>query len=71
MRAARYYGKEDVRIEDIPKPECGEGQVRVNYQHALPPNSKLLVSFLSLVEGTLYPFNPLTSSKSPRSPQPS
>ncbi|KAJ9661738.1 hypothetical protein H2201_006409 [Coniosporium apollinis] len=29
MRAARYYGKEDVRIEDIPEPECGEGQVRI------------------------------------------
>lgn len=32
MRAARYYGKEDVRIEhDVPAPpqQLGEGQVRV------------------------------------------
>ena len=32
MRAARYYGKEDVRIEhDVPPPpqQLGEGQVRV------------------------------------------
>lgn len=29
MRAARYYGKEDIRIENIEKPTCGEGQVRV------------------------------------------
>jgi hypothetical protein len=32
MRAARYYGKEDVRIEhDVPSPpqQLGEGQVRV------------------------------------------
>ncbi|KAF2112989.1 chaperonin 10-like protein [Lophiotrema nucula] len=30
MRAARYYGKEDIRIEtDVAEGECGEGQVRV------------------------------------------
>ncbi|KAK0305867.1 hypothetical protein LTR29_016216 [Friedmanniomyces endolithicus] len=30
MRAARYYGKEDVRIvDDVERPTCGEGQVRV------------------------------------------
>ncbi|KAF1969470.1 hypothetical protein BU23DRAFT_652990 [Bimuria novae-zelandiae CBS 107.79] len=29
MRAARYYGKEDIRIEDVEVAECGEGQVRV------------------------------------------
>lgn len=32
MRAARYYGKEDVRIEhDVPEPpqQLAEGQVRV------------------------------------------
>ncbi|KAI5356859.1 Putative alcohol dehydrogenase, zinc-type, GroES-like superfamily, NAD(P)-binding domain superfamily [Septoria linicola] len=31
MRAARYYGKEDIQIkDDIPVPECGEGQVKVS-----------------------------------------
>ncbi|KAF1344025.1 chaperonin 10-like protein [Delphinella strobiligena] len=30
MRAARYYGKEDIRIEEIPKvSECGPGQIRI------------------------------------------
>ena len=33
MRAARYYGIEDVRLEDVPEPIPGEGavQVRVSY----------------------------------------
>jgi hypothetical protein len=30
MRAARFYGIEDIRIEDIPEPECGEGQIQVS-----------------------------------------
>lgn len=29
MRAARYYGKEDIRIEDVDEQKCGAGQVRV------------------------------------------
>lgn len=29
MRAARYHGKEDIRIEEIPRPTCGPGQVKV------------------------------------------
>ncbi|KAF2806416.1 GroES-like protein [Mytilinidion resinicola] len=29
MRAARYYGKEDIRIEQIDEAPCGEGQVRI------------------------------------------
>ncbi|OCL03902.1 GroES-like protein [Glonium stellatum] len=30
MRAARYYGKEDIRIEDVAEAPCSEGQVRVS-----------------------------------------
>jgi len=30
MRAARYHGQEDIRIEQIPKAECGHGQIRVS-----------------------------------------
>ncbi|KAF2086842.1 GroES-like protein [Saccharata proteae CBS 121410] len=30
MRAARYYGKEDIRIEEIPEEQCGPGQVKVS-----------------------------------------
>ncbi|KAF2095097.1 GroES-like protein [Rhizodiscina lignyota] len=29
MRAARYYGIEDVRVEEVPEPECGRGQVKI------------------------------------------
>lgn len=30
MRAARYYGREDVRIEDdVPRPSCGPEQVLI------------------------------------------
>ncbi|KAF2646023.1 sorbitol dehydrogenase [Massarina eburnea CBS 473.64] len=29
MRAARYYGKEDIRIEEVVEDRCGENQVRV------------------------------------------
>lgn len=30
MKAARFYGKEDIRIkDDIPRPVAGEGQVLV------------------------------------------
>ncbi|KAH8672044.1 chaperonin 10-like protein [Tricladium varicosporioides] len=29
MRAARFYGKEDIRVEQIDEPECKAGQVKV------------------------------------------
>ena len=29
MRAARYYGTEDIRVEEIEEPKCGEGQIKV------------------------------------------
>ncbi|KAF2666404.1 GroES-like protein [Microthyrium microscopicum] len=29
MRAARYYGKEDIRIEEIPEPKLGPGQIKI------------------------------------------
>ncbi|KAI0204254.1 GroES-like protein [Astrocystis sublimbata] len=29
MRAVRYYGKEDIRIEQIPEPTVGQGQVKI------------------------------------------
>jgi threonine dehydrogenase-like Zn-dependent dehydrogenase len=30
MRAARYYGKEDIRVENIPEPSVGAGQIKVS-----------------------------------------
>ncbi|KAI8654131.1 hypothetical protein NCS56_01369700 [Fusarium sp. Ph1] len=29
MRAARYYGKEDIRVENIPEPTVGAGQIKI------------------------------------------
>lgn len=29
MRAARYYGKEDIRIEQVPEPSAGPGQIKI------------------------------------------
>ena len=30
MRAARYYGIKDIQIKhDVPRPACGEGQIKV------------------------------------------
>jgi hypothetical protein len=29
MRAARYYGIQDIRIEQIPEPETQKGQIKV------------------------------------------
>lgn len=29
MRAARYYGKEDLRVEEIEEPKCGPGQIKI------------------------------------------
>lgn len=31
MKALRFHGRGDIRLEDIPKPTCGEGQVMVSY----------------------------------------
>lgn len=33
MRAATYYGPHDVRIEDVPEPEAGSGQVKLRVAH--------------------------------------
>ena len=32
MRAARYYGKEDIRIEDVPIPEVGPQECLVEIE---------------------------------------
>jgi threonine dehydrogenase-like Zn-dependent dehydrogenase len=30
MRAARFYGKEEIHIkDDVPRPICGDGQIKV------------------------------------------
>lgn len=32
MKAARYYGKGDIRIEDVPIPEIGKGQCLIEVE---------------------------------------
>ena len=32
MKAAMYYGRRDIRIEDVPEPEAGPGQVKVRVE---------------------------------------
>ncbi|KAK4548062.1 hypothetical protein LTR36_010782 [Oleoguttula mirabilis] len=29
MKAVRFHGKEDLRLEDIPEPQCGKGQIKI------------------------------------------
>lgn len=29
MRAVRFHGREDLRVDDIPEPRCGDNQVKV------------------------------------------
>ena len=44
MRAVRYYGREDVRVDDIPEPVCGSGQVKV-CQATKPPGTTKCFNF--------------------------
>lgn len=32
MKAARYYGREDLRVEEVPEPQAGEGEVLVEVE---------------------------------------
>lgn len=29
MNAVRFHGREDLRFEQVPEPECGKGQVKI------------------------------------------
>jgi threonine dehydrogenase-like Zn-dependent dehydrogenase len=44
MRAVRYHGREDVRVDDVPEPVCGNGQVKV-CQTIKPPSGTKGFSF--------------------------
>jgi threonine dehydrogenase-like Zn-dependent dehydrogenase len=35
MKAARYYGPKDIRVEQIPEPEAQQGQVKVKVSQLL------------------------------------
>lgn len=44
MRAARYYGKKDIRIEDVDGQKCGAGQIRVCPHTSLQFETKTLTT---------------------------
>jgi threonine dehydrogenase-like Zn-dependent dehydrogenase len=29
MSAVRFHGREDLRFEQVPEPECGKGQIKI------------------------------------------
>src|SRR5215217_7908525 len=33
MKALRFYAPEDVRLEDVPEPECGPGEVKLRVRN--------------------------------------
>lgn len=33
MKAARFHGRGDIRVEEIEEPTCGKGQVKVCFTH--------------------------------------
>src|SRR5262245_55135698 len=43
MRAAVLYGKEDVRVEDVPNPDLKPGEVRIRIEAALTCGTDLKV----------------------------
>jgi hypothetical protein len=55
MRAARYYGKEDIRVEDVDEDLCGEGQVRVCFAFVFLTDSPI-VQNLFILPFHFYPF---------------
>jgi NADPH:quinone reductase-like Zn-dependent oxidoreductase len=34
MRAARFHGREDIRLEEVPEPDPGAGEVKLRALHA-------------------------------------
>lgn len=36
MRAVRFHGRQDIRLDEVEEPVCGNGQVKVRlFQHKL------------------------------------
>ena len=33
MKALRFYAPEDLRLEDVPEPECGPGEVKLRVRN--------------------------------------
>lgn len=42
MKALRFHGKQDLRLEDVPVPAVKEGQVKVNYNHTNCPTMSII-----------------------------
>lgn len=48
MRAARYYGIEDIRVEEIDEPVCEEGQLKIKLAFVVSAAPVCPISNLSL-----------------------
>jgi len=48
MRALRYYGIEDIRLDDIPEPECRPGCVKLKPNYVGICGSDMCVSPVTL-----------------------
>jgi threonine dehydrogenase-like Zn-dependent dehydrogenase len=44
MKALRFHGKRDLRLEDIPIPEVKEGQVKVN-SIGISPSERIVIEY--------------------------
>ena len=42
MKALRFYAPEDVRLEDVPEPECGPDEVKIKVMDKLAYKASVL-----------------------------
>lgn len=47
MRALRYYGIQDIRLDDIPEPNCRPGCVKIKPEYVGICGSDMCVSLLT------------------------
>ncbi|UNX54767.1 2,3-butanediol dehydrogenase [Georgenia sp. TF02-10] len=66
MRAARFHGTQDLRVDHIDEPAPGRGQVKLKNAFAGICGSDLHMYFAPLPEGSEYPKHPLTGAGLPQ-----
>lgn len=42
MRAVRFHGREDIRVDEVEEPVCGDGQIKVYLDFLLSTLARLL-----------------------------
>jgi (R,R)-butanediol dehydrogenase/meso-butanediol dehydrogenase/diacetyl reductase len=66
MKAARYYARQDIRVEDVPEPEPGRGEVKLRNAFAGICGSDLHIYFEPELAGYGQRPHPLTGSMPPQ-----